>query len=224
MERRDQVVGRVVKPRVADREHVDVLAAVEKPVILVPEDLPHGIPSRVCVRRRVALRLTFRDRTLSLGALRDLSPIPVAIAKHARCSHTTRPMKLSCAQRASASLISCQRSGGGRAGSGGGAGAGEVTGAAGGSGPGSDDAGGAFGAARRGAAAADLPGGAGFTPECADDFFGATGAGGAATLGASAAGGGGASDIAGRVGGSGGGERDVRWGRFGGCVARRGWR
>jgi len=61
MERRDQVVGRVVKPRVADREHVHVFAAVEKPVILIPEDLPHGIPSRVCVRRRAGLPLTFPD-------------------------------------------------------------------------------------------------------------------------------------------------------------------
>ena len=51
MKRRDQVVLRIMEPGVADGEDVDVLAAVEEPVILVPEDLPHRVPPAIRQKR-----------------------------------------------------------------------------------------------------------------------------------------------------------------------------
>lgn len=93
-------------------------------------------------------------------------------------------MKLSCPQRASASLISCQRSGCGGACSGITAGAGAGTGGADGSGSASG-ARGAFAAARRVCVTADLAGEAGFEADGGDDdFLGGAGAGADATLAA----------------------------------------
>src|SRR4030095_14464035 len=80
MKGRDEVVGRIVEPRVADREHVDVLAAGEKPVILVPENVPHRRPARTLRAPASGPGASpARVGILAFGTLRNFSPIAVAV-------------------------------------------------------------------------------------------------------------------------------------------------
>ena len=58
VQRCDQIVDRIVEPRVAEREHVDRFAAVEQTRAVVPVDVPHAFEApRKLVGRALAMRV-----------------------------------------------------------------------------------------------------------------------------------------------------------------------